>query len=156
MPRDELKDLLSWMVCLDPEPFESKMFGSKVSGTSTFYTDLHITDDKDLQPASVELEKTSNRNSHLLEQQTATSEDGGSQDSDSVGGQDEQNNPFPRHSFHRIVASFGGFSKFRPFIMSAATSSVCSEVSTTQETTIKSSYSSMSHSVLEYRSSRYS
>lgn len=131
------------------------MFGSKTSGKSTFFTDLHITDDKDLQPSSVELEKTGNRNSNLLEQQSTTSEDGGSQDSDSVGGQDEQNNPFPRHSFHRIVASFGGFPRFRPFVMSAASSSVCSEVNTTQETTIKSSYSTMSHSVLEYRSSRY-
>ncbi|XP_031788464.1 FYVE, RhoGEF and PH domain-containing protein 1 [Nasonia vitripennis] len=152
MLRGQLKDFTSWMACLRPEPFEPKMFGSKTSGTSTFYTDLHITDDKDSQPASGESEKTGNRNSRLLEQQSAASEDGNSQDSDSVGGQEEQNQ-YPRHSFHRI-ASFGGFPRFRPFVMSTA-SAVCTEVNTTQETSIESSYTNMSHSVLEYRSSRY-
>ena len=140
------------MVCGRPEPFEPKMFGSKTSGTSTFYTDLHITDEKESQPVSVESEKTGNRNSKILEQQSAASEDGNSQDSDSVGGQEDQNQ-YPRHSFHRI-ASFGGFPRFRPFVMSTA-STVCTEVNTTQETTIESSYAKMSHSVLEYRSSRY-
>lgn len=155
MLRGQLKDLSTWMVCLRPEPFEPKMFGSRTSGTSTFYTDLHIADDKDLQPAAVESDNKagSNRNSRILEQQSAASEDGNSQDSDSVGGgQDEQNNQYPRHSFHRI-ASFGGFPRFRPFVMSTA-STVCSEVNTTQETTIESSYTTMSHSVIEYRSSR--
>ncbi|XP_058791864.1 FYVE, RhoGEF and PH domain-containing protein 1-like [Phymastichus coffea] len=153
MLRGKLKDFTTWMVYLRSEPFEPKMFGSKTSGTSTFYTDLHITDEKDLKSSSVDSEKTGNRNSRLLEQQSAASEDGNSQDSDSVGGQEEQNQP-PRHSFYRI-ASFGGFPRFRPFVMSTSTSTVCSETNTEQETTVESSFSKMSHSVLEYRSSRY-
>ena len=128
------------------------MFGSKTTGSSTFYTDLHITDEKDLlQPSITENEKTDPRNSHLLETQSTASEDGNSQDSDSVGGLEEQSQ-FPRHSFHRI-ASFGGFPRFRPFVMSTS-SSVCTEISTTEESTTESNFSQMSHSVLEYRSSR--
>ncbi|XP_011496686.1 PREDICTED: FYVE, RhoGEF and PH domain-containing protein 1-like [Ceratosolen solmsi marchali] len=151
MLRGQLKDFSSWMVCLRPEPLESNMFGSKTSGTSTFYTDLHITDEKEI--TSIQVEKTVNRNSRLLEQQSAASEDGNSQDSDSVGGQEEQTQ-YPRHSFHRI-ASFGGFPRFRLFVMSTATPTVCTESNETEESTIESSFTSMSHSVLEYRSSRY-
>ncbi|XP_014211813.1 FYVE, RhoGEF and PH domain-containing protein 1 [Copidosoma floridanum] len=149
MLRGQLKEFSSWMVCLHPEPFKPKMFGSKTSGHSTFYTDLHITDEKASSTTSVDSDKGSNRNSRILEQQSTTSEDGNSQDSDSVGGQDEQSQ-YPRHSFHRI-ASFGGFSRFRPFIMSAS----ATEVSTTEEAVTESSFSKMSHSVLEYRSSSY-
>jgi hypothetical protein len=150
MLRAQLKDFSSWMVCLCTEPLESNMFGSKTSGTSTFYTDLHITDEK--ETACIESEKTANRNSRLLEQQSAASEDGNSQDSDSVGGQEEQTQ-YPRHSFHRI-ASFGGFPRFRLFVMSTATPTACTETNETEERTIESSFTSMSHSVLEYRSSR--
>ncbi|KAJ8683067.1 hypothetical protein QAD02_018859 [Eretmocerus hayati] len=154
MLRGQLKDFSSWMVCLRPEPFDPKMFGSKTSGGSTFYTDLHITDEKDPQSESLESDKTANRNSRTLEQESTASEDGNSQDSDSVNGQEEQDQ-YPRHSFTKI-ASFGGFPRFRPFVMSTSSSSVRREVSTTQETTVESSFTKLSHhGVLEYRSSRY-
>ncbi|XP_014236278.1 FYVE, RhoGEF and PH domain-containing protein 1-like [Trichogramma pretiosum] len=154
MARGQLKDLTSWMVGLIPEPFETKMFGFKTSGSSTFYTDLHITDDKDEdKPVSSDNDKTAQRNSKILELQSAASEDGNSQDSDSLGGT-EETNQFPRHSFHRL-ASFGGFPRFRPFIMSTSASAVHSEDSTTKETMYEATLSNMSHSVLEYRSSSY-
>lgn len=161
MLQGQLKEFSFWMVCLQSVPFEPKMFGSKTCGHSTFYTDLHITDEKDSSSTtSIDSdEKSVNRNSRLLEQQSVTSEDGNSQDSDSVGGQDDQHNQYPRHSFHTI-ASFGGFHRFRSFVMSASSTATCSEViggktTTTQETsTTESSFSNMSRSVLEYRSSR--
>ena len=137
------------MVCLRPEPFEIKMFSSKNCGTSTFYTDLPTTEDK---PASGDSEKTANRNSKLLEQLSTASEDGNSQDSDSVGGQ-EETNQYPRHSFHRL-ANFGGFPRFRPFIMSTSTSTIRTETSKIQQSTFESSFTKLSQNVLEYRSSR--
>lgn len=153
MLRGQLKDVSSW---IRSDWFEPKMFGSKTTGSSTFYTDLHINAETESQQQSTLAESeriVTLRHSRLLEQQSTTSEDGNSQDSDSVCGTEEQQQ-FPRHSFHRI-ASFGGFPRFRPFVMSASTSAACTEVNSTQETTIESSYVEMSHSVLEYRSSRY-
>lgn len=152
MLRDQLKDFSSWMVCLGPEA--EIMFGSKTSGGSTFYTDLHITDDKQRDSQQFfpidnnEKTEEKNRNSHLLEQQSATSEDGNSQDSDSIGGVEEQSQ-YPRHSFHKI-ASFGGYPRFRPFVMSMNSTNSAEEIAREE-----SSYSQVPHNVIEYRTSRF-
>lgn len=155
MQRSQLRDISSWMTRLFPEPGDSsslidgfKMFGSKNSSpTSTFYTDLEITgEDKQ------EFHKDEHSKAPCLsEQQSATSEDGNSQDSDTATGADEQQ--YVRHSFHRI-ASFGGFPRFQPFVMSASTPAECIDITRHEETSTETSYIKMSHSVLEYRSSR--
>lgn len=152
-----MKDISSWMARLLPEPLDSfaksethKMFGSKTTGpSSTFYTDLEETENEE----TILQEFHKNQNSR--DSQT-TSEDGNSQDSDSAVCleeyqlQQQQQQEYTSHSFHRI-ASFGGFPRFQPFVMSASTPAECSSVETITETT---SIVQMSHSVLEYRSSR--
>ncbi|XP_066593919.1 FYVE, RhoGEF and PH domain-containing protein 2-like [Prorops nasuta] len=157
MQRGQLRDVSSWMSRFFPESGEEnkvmeafKMFSSKTSSpTSTFYTDLDITSTNKsiLQEFHNSQHST---DSNILEQQSVTSEDGNSQDSDSTTVQEEQQ--YHRHSFHRI-ASFGGFPRFQPFVMSASTPAECLKVSTHEETT--ETYVKVSHSVLEYRSSRY-
>lgn len=129
------------------------MFGSKNSSpTSTFYTDLEITEDSKQEfQQEDEHSKVAPR---LSEQSSSvTSENGNSQDSeDAATGVEEQR--YVRHSFHRI-ASFGGFSRFQPFVMSASTPAECIDITRHEETSTETSYIKMSHSVLEYRSSRY-
>ncbi|XP_057342226.1 FYVE, RhoGEF and PH domain-containing protein 4-like isoform X2 [Microplitis mediator] len=185
MQRGQLKDLSSWMARLLPEPFDSlnktdtlKMFNSKSStSTSTFYTDLEeeeeVTDNNEdrsnnIQEQEHELNKSNHNNlrdSQSLERQSAISDDGNSQDSDSVMGSDEhqhqqsqlqsqpsqqQKQSFTSNSFPRF--SFSGFPRFQSFIMSTSGSSEPNNSITTQQTT---SIVQMTHSVLEYRSSRY-
>lgn len=124
------------------------MFGSKSSSpTSTFYTDLEIARD-DKQEFHEEEHSKAPR---LSEHQSTISEDGNSQDSDTATGVEEQQ--YVRHSFHRI-ASFGGFPRFQPFVMSASTPAECIDITRHEETSMETSYIKMSHSVLEYRSSR--
>ena len=153
MQRSQLRDLSSWMTRLFPEPGDGsnrmtegfKMFGSKNSSpTSTFYTDLEITEDKQ------EFQQE-NEHSKAAEQQSTTNENGNSQDSDTATGVEEQR--YVRHSFHRI-ASFGGFPRFQSFVMSASTPAECIDITRHEETSTETSYIKMSHSVLEYRSSR--
>lgn len=161
MQRSQLRDISSWMTRLFPEPGDGsswmidgfKMFGTKNnSPTSTFYTDLEITtDDKhEFEQREDQHSKTPTR---LPEQQSTASEDGNSQDSDAATGADEQQ-AYVRHSFHRI-ASYGGFPRFQPFVMSASTPSECIDIARHEETSTETSYVKMSHSVLEYRSSRW-
>lgn len=120
------------------------MFGSKNSSpTSTFYTDLEITEDKQEFQQENEHSKTA--------EQSTTNENGNSQDSDTATGVEEQR--YVRHSFHRI-ASFGGFPRFQSFVMSASTPAECIDITRHEETSTETSYIKMSHSVLEYRSSR--
>ncbi|XP_046746019.1 FYVE, RhoGEF and PH domain-containing protein 1-like isoform X1 [Diprion similis] len=157
MQRGQLRDITSWMARLLPEPSEGttstiKMFSSKItSSTSTFYTDLLVTDEEE---RSVQHSNSQdNRNSRLLECQSTTSEDANSQDSDSMGGsEDHQDNT--RSSFHRIP-NYGGFPRFQHFVMSASSPAVCADVDSVVEQSSESSFVKMSHSVLEYRSSRY-
>jgi len=159
MQRSQLRDISSWMTRLFPEPGDGsswmidgfKMFGSKNSSpTSTFYTDLEITEDK--QEEFQQEDEHSKAPPRLSEQQSATSEDGNSQDSDTAAGTEEQQT-YVRHSFHRI-ASYGGFPRFQPFVMSASTPAECIDITRHEETSTETSYIKMSHSVLEYRSSR--
>ena len=163
MQRGQLRDISSWLSRLLPEPFEGfnkpdalKMFSSKSSttATSTFYTDLEVTTQNDETILQEFSKSQSSRDSQLSEIQSATSEDGNSQDSDSVVGVEEQQQrqEYSSHSFHRI-ASFGGFPRFQPFVMSASSPAECASESTSFEETT-SSVVQMSHSVLEYRSSR--
>lgn len=68
---------------------------------------------------------------------------------------DSQQRNYSRHSFHRI-ASFGGFPRFQPFVMSTSSPAACTEdANNYEESTSELSLVKMSHSVLEYRSSRY-
>lgn len=156
MQRGQLRDISSWMTRLFPEPSERmeafKMFGSKTScPTSTFYTDLEITESKEVVTEEYEGEQCS-KTSRSFKQQSVTNEDGNSQDSDiQTNTEDHQ---YSRHSFHRI-ASFGGFPRFQPFVMSASSPAACIDISSNEETSKETSYVAMSHSVLEYRSSRF-
>lgn len=156
MQRSQLRDISSWMTRLFPEPGYGssrmtegfKMFGLKHSSpTSTFYTDLEISEDKQ----EFQQEDEHSKAPDLPEQQSTTSENGNSQDSDAATGVEEQR--YVRHSFHRI-ASFGGFPRFQPFVMSASTPAECIDITRHEETSTETSYIKMSHSVLEYRSSR--
>lgn len=150
------------MTRLFPEPGDGsswmidgfRMFGSKNSSpTSTFYTDLDITVDKqEFQQEEEHSKAPPQPQPRLSEQQSATSEDGNSQDSDTATGAEEQQ-AYVRHSFHRI-ASYGGFPRFQPFVMSASTPAECIDITRHEETSTETSYIRMSHSVLEYRSSR--
>lgn len=137
----------SWMI----EGF--KMFSSKSTSTSTskFYTDLDITENESKYESQRE-DEHSKKTPRLSEQQSASSENGNSQDSDvSAGGVEERQ--YVRHSFHRI-ASFGGFPRFQSFVMSASTPAECIDIRRREETSTETSFIQMSHSVLEYRSSR--
>lgn len=156
MQRGQLRDIPSWMARLLPEPFEGttnstiKMFSSKTtSSTSTFYTDLPVSDEDE---AKTETNSQGNRNSRLLESQSTTSEDGNSQDSDSMGGPEDHH--YSKQSFHRI-SNYSGFPRFQPFVMSASSPAPgCTDVDRIVEQSSESSYVKMSHSVIEYRSSR--
>lgn len=157
MQRSQLRDISSWMTRLFPESGDGsnrmiegfKMFGLKnTSPTSTFYTDLEITEDKE----EFQQEEEHSKAPHLSEQQSTTSENGNSQDSDTTTSVEEQQ--YVRHSFHRI-ASFGGFPRFQSFVMSASTPAECIDITRRhEETSTETSYIKMSHSVLEYRSSK--
>ncbi|KAL2731592.1 hypothetical protein V1477_015415 [Vespula maculifrons] len=156
MQRGQLRDISSWMTRLFPEPSERmeafKMFGSKTScPTSTFYTDLEITESKEVITEEYE-EKQCSKTSRSLKQQSGTNEDGNSQDSDIQTSTEDQQ--YSRCSFHRI-ASFGGFPRFQSFVMSASSPAACIDIDSNEETSKETSYVTMSHSVLEYRSSRY-
>ncbi|XP_063980789.1 FYVE, RhoGEF and PH domain-containing protein 4-like [Diachasmimorpha longicaudata] len=153
MQRGQLKDISSWMARLLPEPLDNfakseshKMFGSRTTGSSTFYTDLEETDNEET------ILREFHKNQGSQDSQT-TSEDGNSQDSDSAVCVEEQQTQqqYTSHSFHRI-ASFGGFPRFQPFVMSTSAPGECTTTERIEETT---SIVQMSHSVLEYRSSRY-
>ncbi|XP_011302687.1 FYVE, RhoGEF and PH domain-containing protein 1 [Fopius arisanus] len=153
MQRGQLKDISSWMARLLPESLDNftksegqKMFGAKTTGSSTFYTDLEETENEET------ILREFHKNQGSQDSQTA-SDDGNSQDSDSAVCIEEHQaqQQYTSHSFHRI-ASFGGFPRFQPFVMSASTPGECTTVERVEETT---SIVQMSHSVLEYRSSRY-
>ncbi|XP_023290700.1 FYVE, RhoGEF and PH domain-containing protein 4 isoform X2 [Orussus abietinus] len=158
MQRGQLRDISSWMARLLPEPSDGsnlmdtfRMFSSKShSSTSTFYTDLIVTDDEESTDQKLD-EPPIIRESRFLEQQSGTSEDGNSQDSDSIGPEEHQ---YARHSFHRIT-SFGGFSQLQPFIVSASDTTECENVDKQEEISSEASFIKMSRSVLEYRNSRY-
>lgn len=127
------------------------MFSSKISGsTSKFYTDLFDDDDETSRENENNKSQTT-RNSHLLEQQSGASEDGNSQDSDSTGGvQDEQN--FPKHPYNRI-SRLQSCPRFQSFLVTTSNSSICTEIRS-EKITSESSFVKVSHSVLEYNSSR--
>lgn len=165
MLRDQLRDISSWMVHLYPEPFEGvnrgdtfNMFSSKVSGpTCKFYTDLFGDDDESHLPENNSennpennISQTSSRNSHLLEQQSGTSEDGNSQDSDSAGVPEDQN--LSKDPCNRI-ARLHSCPRFQSFLVTTSSSTICTEVRS-EETSSESSFVKVSHSVLEYRNSR--
>lgn len=159
MQRGQLRDISSWMTRLFPDPGDGttrmeafKMFGSKTScPTSTFYTDLDITESKETVTEEYH-ESQCSKISQSLDQQSGTNEDGNSQDSDRLT--TTEDHQYARHSFHRI-ASYGGFPRFQPFVMSASSPAACIDISSNEETSKEISYVTMSHSVLEYRSSRY-
>lgn len=139
------------MARLLPEPLDifakpetHKMFGSKTTGSSTFYTDLEETENEET------ILREFQKNQSSQDSQTA-SEDGNSQDSDSaVCIEEHSQEQHYSHSFHRI-SNFGGFPRFQPFVMSTSTPGDCTTVERIEETT---SIVQMSHSVLEYRNSR--
>lgn len=160
-----MRDISSWMARFLSEPVEAlhkpheafKMFGSKTAATatSTFYTDLEVTTENEetLLQRIAETGRNS-RDSQSLERHSATSEDGNSQDSElgTEEQQQQQQQQYSSHSFHRI-ASFGGFPRFQPFVMSTLSPVECTSAVTRFEET-STSIVQMSHSVLEYRSSR--
>lgn len=145
------------------------MFGTKNSSpTSTFYTDLEVTTDDDKPGESFAREDECPAKApppplrQSESQRTDDGEDGNSQDSEDTATRgsgvedEEEEQQYARHSFHRI-ASFGGFPRFQPFVMSASTPAEHIDITTRreeEETLTETSYIKMSHSVLEYRSSR--
>ncbi|XP_017884010.1 FYVE, RhoGEF and PH domain-containing protein 4-like [Ceratina calcarata] len=117
-----------------------KMFASKPqTSNSTFYTELepdHATSKESDSKKLNELQTNDSRNSDT-----------------SIDSKKQQN--YNGHSFRKI-ASFGGFPGFRSFIMSTedSTESVETEAEN-EENSEQVPFVRVSHSVLEYRSSRY-
>ncbi|XP_043460754.1 FYVE, RhoGEF and PH domain-containing protein 4-like [Leptopilina heterotoma] len=127
------------------------MFSSKISGsTSKFYTDLY---DNEETSQSEDNKSTTTKNSHLQEQNSGASDDVNSQDSDSINSvANEQNSP--KHSSYNRMSRLQSCPRFQSFLVTTSNSSICTEIRSEKIST-ESSFVKVSHSVLEYSSSRY-
>ncbi|XP_017796436.1 PREDICTED: FYVE, RhoGEF and PH domain-containing protein 4-like [Habropoda laboriosa] len=121
-----------------------KMFASKArTSNSTFYMELEtdeVTDDKE----SDLNESKEYRDKDFMDIPSSRSD---------ATVEDEKVGDYDGHSFSKIP-SFGGFSRFRPFVVSAASCST-EHVNTEEGNEEDVPFVRVSHSVLEYRSSRY-
>ena len=150
MHRGRSTDTSFWMIrtslnFTNKNYFEAtlKMFGSKAhSSNSTFYTELE-SDTKDEEPV---LNK-------MTECRDEYRTDDPSNRSDMLIDNNKEQQGYNGHSFRRI-ATFGGFSWFRPFVMSAGSSTEQVDVSENEENSLEVPFVRVSHGVLEYRSSR--
>lgn len=119
------------------------MFGSKTrSSNSTFYTELEI-DREDKEP---DLNK-------ITECKSKGCMDAPCRRSDVLTDDAKEQQGFDGHSFRRI-ATFGGFSWFRPFIMSTGSSTEHVDNGGSNENSMEMPFVRVSRGVLEYRSSR--
>ncbi|XP_029034160.1 FYVE, RhoGEF and PH domain-containing protein 4-like isoform X1 [Osmia bicornis bicornis] len=120
-----------------------KMFTSKTqTSNSTFYTELES-----------DVAKKESDVNELTDQRDEACMDIPSNCSDTIAGDKKQGN-YNGHSFRKI-ASFGGFSRFRPFVMSAESSTERVSIEENEENSLEVSFLRVSHGVLEYRNSRY-
>lgn len=116
-----------------------KMFTPKTqTSNSTFYTELEsdeVEEDKksDLNELKECVDKESNQPETIAQNQKQEEYDG--------------------HSFHKI-ASFGSFSRFRSFVMSAGSSAERIVIEENEENSMQVPFVRVSHSMLEYRNSR--
>lgn len=149
MQQDQSVDVSFWIT----KPFSKfndrtdlskriKMFTSKTqTSNSTFYTELET-----------DVANKESGINELTEQQDEACIDIPSNCSDTIAGDKKQGN-YNGHSFSKI-ASFGGFSRFRPFVMSAENSTERVDIEENEENSLEVSFVRVSHGVLEYRSSR--
>ncbi|XP_068971844.1 FYVE, RhoGEF and PH domain-containing protein 4-like [Bombus flavifrons] len=116
-----------------------KMFASKKQmSNSTFYAEL-------------EPDEVMDTKSDLNESKKCQDED--SSHSNMIA-QDKKQEDYDGHSFHKI-ASFRGFPRFRSFVMSAGSSMEHIDNEESEENSMQVPFVRVSHSMLEYRNSRY-
>lgn len=116
-----------------------KMFASKKQmSNSTFYAEL-------------EPDEVMDTKSDLNESKKCQDED--SSHSNMLA-QDKKQEDYDGHSFHKI-ASFRGFPRFRSFVMSAGSSMEHIDIEESEENSMQVPFVRVSHSMLEYRNSRY-
>ncbi|XP_050479902.1 FYVE, RhoGEF and PH domain-containing protein 4-like [Bombus huntii] len=116
-----------------------KMFASKKQmSNSTFYAEL-------------EPDEVMDTKSDLNESKKCQDED--SSHSNMIA-QDKKQEDYDGHSFHKI-ASFRGFPRFRSFVMSAGSSMEHIDIEESEENSMQVPFVRVSHSMLEYRNSRY-
>ncbi|XP_033358226.1 FYVE, RhoGEF and PH domain-containing protein 4-like [Bombus vosnesenskii] len=116
-----------------------KMFASKKQmSNSTFYAEL-------------EPDEVMDTKSDLNESRKCQDED--SSHSNMIA-QDKKQEDYDGHSFHKI-ASFRGFPRFRSFVMSAGSSMEHIDIEESEENSMQVPFVRVSHSMLEYRNSRY-
>ncbi|XP_071863000.1 FYVE, RhoGEF and PH domain-containing protein 4 [Bombus fervidus] len=116
-----------------------KMFASKKQmSNSTFYAEL-------------EPDEVMDTKSGLNESKKCQDED--SSHSNMIA-QDKKQEDYDGHSFHKI-ASFRGFPRFRSFVMSAGSSMEHIDIEESEENSMQVPFVRVSHSMLEYRNSRY-
>ncbi|XP_050582417.1 FYVE, RhoGEF and PH domain-containing protein 4-like [Bombus affinis] len=116
-----------------------KMFASKKQmSNSTFYAEL-------------EPDEVMDTKSDLNESKKCQDED--SSHSNMIA-QDKKQEDYDGHSFHKI-ASFRDFPRFRSFVMSAGSSMEHIDIEESEENSMQVPFVRVSHSMLEYRNSRY-
>ncbi|XP_043252940.1 FYVE, RhoGEF and PH domain-containing protein 4-like [Colletes gigas] len=119
------------------------MFGSKTqTSNSTFYTKLEV---------NVEDNESEILSTTECKDKNSIGTTCGHSDTTVDGKEPEGYNGL---SFRRI-ATFGGFSRFRPFVMSTGNTTDSVDISVNEENSTKVPFVCVAHSVLEYRSSRY-
>lgn len=113
-----------------------KMFASKTqTSNSTFYTELEPNEPMDKAVDLNELKECQDSsNSNVIVEE-------------------KKQEDYEGHSFHKI-ASFGGFPRFRSFVMSAGSSRDHVDLEENEDSSLEIPFVRVSHSVLEYRSSR--
>ncbi|KAK9299928.1 hypothetical protein QLX08_007164 [Tetragonisca angustula] len=117
-----------------------KMFAPKTqTSNSTFYTEL-------------ESDEVADRKSDLNESKECVSKE--SDQPDQTIARDQKQEEYDGPSFHKI-ASFGSFSRFRSFVMSAGSSAERIVVEESDENSMQVPFVRVSRGVLEYRNSRY-
>ncbi|OAD56479.1 FYVE, RhoGEF and PH domain-containing protein 4 [Eufriesea mexicana] len=114
-----------------------KMFASKTqTSNSTFYTELEPNEPMDKAVDLNELKECQDSsNSNVIVEE-------------------KKQEDYEGHSFRKI-ASFGGFPRFRSFVMSAGSSRDHVDIEENEDNSMEIPFVRVSHSVLEYRSSRY-
>ncbi|XP_076237751.1 FYVE, RhoGEF and PH domain-containing protein 4 [Calliopsis andreniformis] len=121
-----------------------EMFGSKTrSSNSTFYTKLEI--DEEVNQSDL---------CKLTECQSQDCTNSPCSCSNTLTGDNREQQEYDGHSFRRI-ATFGGFPWFRPFVMSTRSSTERINNGEDEDNSMETPFVRVSHSVLEYRSSRY-
>ena len=116
-----------------------KMFAPKTqTSNSTFYTEL-------------ESDEVADRKSDLNESKECVSKE--SDQPDQTIARDQKQEEYDGPSFHKI-ASFGSFSRFRSFVMSAGSSAERIVVEESDENSMQVPFVRVSRGVLEYRNSR--